>query len=81
MGSWIDIVKVEGGFEYKAGQLVIARSRWVKRGGEWKLSLITLTQCDKKSYGILAAEQHKSYFTPTEIMDYLQNKTISRKER
>jgi hypothetical protein len=75
MGVWIDIEPVNGGFEYKVGQLIVARSRWVKRQNNWRLKLITLKQCQERSFGILAAEEHSQTFTPTEIMQFLQDVT------
>ena len=74
---YINVEKVDGGFEYSIGPkdagLVIGRSRWFKSKGEWRLSLITMTKCSDKSAGTLALSlRSESYTTCREVFDQLR---------
>lgn len=56
MAPKIEIITVPKGFNYAIGSLIIARSQWVKRGGDWNLRVFYLEQSDG-GFGVAAVSE------------------------
>jgi hypothetical protein len=73
------VVKTTYGFEYRVGQLVIARGEFVKRNNEWKLKLWHMQSITDTRAGIATCGA-RAVLSVSEVFPYLNNLIYNKPE-